>query len=52
MVLVEDGGLRLLEGSPDEHFMSDVEDASRLIDASRSGRLAEANRGRSKLTKG
>jgi len=33
LVLVEDGGLRLLEGSPDERFMSDVEDASRLIGA-------------------
>ena len=33
LVRVEDGGLRLLEGSPDEHFMSDVEDAGRLIEA-------------------
>jgi hypothetical protein len=33
LVLIEDGGLRAVEGSPDEHFMSEVEDASRLIEA-------------------
>ena len=37
LVLVEDDGLRVLEGSPDEHLMSEVEDARHVIEACLSG---------------
>ena len=31
--LVDEGGLRVLEGEPDKSFMSRVDDANRLLEA-------------------
>ena len=42
MLLVEDGSLKLLEGSPSEHLMSDVDDAARVIEACLSNRADAA----------
>lgn len=42
LAMVEEGGIRVIEGQPGQHFMSGVEDVSRVLEACLSGAVDAA----------